>query len=147
MSSSSAAAVAQPAPSFAPSGRRATPWSPASAPVSAGTRIHLVGVPSQSRSRVPFILVCMAILATALVSVLLLNTSMAHGSYEERDLQAQLARLSEREQALVAALDAQSSPAELARRARELGMVQDSTPAFVRLSDGTIVGDPTPAQE
>lgn len=95
----------------------------------------------------PFVLMCIAVLAGALVSVLLLNTSMAHGAYEERELQSTIARLSEQKQALLADLDAQSSPGALAKRARELGMVQDSTPAFIDLAAGAIIGAPTPAKE
>ena len=144
----SASAARAQAPSFAPSARRAPAWTPAAAPSSSpDPRIHLVAVPAQSRSRVPFILLCMTILAGSLLCVLLLNTTMAHGSYEERDLQSQLARLAEQEQALLADLDAESSPGALAAHARELGMVQDPTPAFLNLTAGEIVGDPTPAKE
>lgn len=133
-------------PSFAPSARRAT--QPLAAPPTAPeTRIHLVAAPARSRSRVPFVLLCMAVLAGALVSVLLLNTSMAHGAYEERELQSTIARLAEQEQALLAELDAKSSPGALAQRARKLGMVQDSTPAFLDLAVGKIIGAPTPAKE
>lgn len=115
---------------------------PAAAP-----RIHLVRTPASSRSRVPYVLFCMAIVAAAFIGVLLLNTTMARGSYEARDLQSQIAQLAQTEQALLAELDEKSSAASLGARARALGMVQDSTPAFVRLADGAIIGDPTPAEQ
>ncbi|PFG35887.1 hypothetical protein ATL41_0587 [Flavimobilis soli] len=139
---SSSAAPAR-VPSFAPSVRRAT----APAPAQPTPDIHLVAAPARSRSRVPFVLLCMAVLVAALVSVLLLNTAMAHGAYEERDLQSTIARLAEQEQALLADLDAKSSPGALAKRARELGMVQDSTPAFIDLGAGKIIGAPAPAKK
>ena len=88
----------------------------------------------------------MAVLVASLVAVLLLNTAMAHGAYEERDLQSAIARLDEQEQALLADLDAKSAPGALAARARELGMVQDSTPAFIDLAAGKIIGAPAPAK-
>ena len=119
----------------------------APAPASTEPRIHLVSAPLASRSRVPFILVCMTILVGALVSVLVLNTTMAGGSYEQRELQSQLSELAQREQALLAQLDQEASPEVLAARAEALGMVQDSTPAFVRLADAKVIGDPTPAKK
>ena len=138
---SSSAAPAR-VPSFAPSVRRAT----APAPAQSAPDIHLVAAPARPRSRVPFVLLCMAVLVASLVAVLLLNTAMAHGAYEERDLQSAIARLAEQEQALLADLDAKSAPGALASRARELGMVQDSTPAFIDLAAGKIIGAPAPAK-
>ena len=38
------------------------------------------------------------------------------------------------------------APGALATRARELGMVQDSTPAFIDLAAGKIIGAPAPAK-
>ena len=139
MSTQNAAARAGYAP------RPAVPASPRPRAASPG-RIRLVPTPATSRSRVPFILLCITTLGVALVGVLLLNTTMAHGSYEQRGLQRELARLAQEEQALLAQLDAASSPRELAEHAARMGMVQDSTPAFVRLSDGKVIGDVTPAQ-
>lgn len=107
-------------------------------------RIRLVSAPATSRSRVPFILLCIGILATALVGVLLLNTTMAHGAYEQRELQREISRLAQEEQALLAEIDVESSPRALAAHAERLGMVQDPTPAFVRLADGTVIGDVSP---
>jgi len=89
----------------------------------------------------------MLILVGALVSVLVLNTTMAGGSYEQRELQSQLSELAQREQALLAQLDQEASPETLAARAEALGMVQDSTPAFIRLADSKVIGDPSPAKK
>ncbi|QIK83304.1 hypothetical protein [Sanguibacter sp. HDW7] len=112
----------------------------------APSRIRLVASPATSRSRIPFILLCIAMLGAALVAVLLLNTTMAHGSYEQRGLQREISQLAQEEQALLAQIDAASSPHALAEHATRMGMVQDSTPAFVRLADGKVIGDVTPAQ-
>ena len=46
---------------------------------------------------------------------------------------------------LTTQLQARSSTSALALRASDLGMVPNPYPAFIRLSDGTIVGDPQPA--
>ncbi|MGO1316205.1 MAG: hypothetical protein ACTMIR_04090 [Cellulomonadaceae bacterium] len=119
---------------------------PAAAPARPRPRIHVVPPPRTARSRVPYVLFCMALVGAALISVLLLNTTMANGAYESRDLQAQIAQLAQSEQALLAQLEEASAPTALAERAQRLGMVQDSTPAFLRLSDGAIIGDPSPSQ-
>ncbi len=43
-------------------------------------------------------------------------------------------------------LDALRNPQRVALQAKELGMVPASSPAFVRLGDGTVLGKPTPAK-
>jgi hypothetical protein len=94
---------------------------------------------------VPFVLLCISILAAALLGALLLNTSMARGAYEAHDLTRQLASLARGEQGLSTALDAKASPAELAAAAQALGMVPAPSLAFLRLSDGAVLGTPAAA--
>ena len=103
-------------------------------------RLLLVRAPAQTRTRVPFVVACMAILATALLSALLLNTTMARGAYQKHDLDLELARLASSQQDLAAQLDRRGSPAELAASARALGMVQEHSTGWLRLSDGTVRG-------
>jgi hypothetical protein len=113
------------------------------APVTRPTpRLLLVRAPAQTRTRVPFVVACMAILAMALLAALLLNTTMARGAYEQRDLDLELARLASSQQDLSAALDQRASPAELAASARALGMVQARSTGWLRLADGTVQGGP-----
>lgn len=119
-----------------------TPLAPQARP-----RIELVTAPAQPRSRIPFVLLCMTLVAGALIGALLLNTTMARGAYQAAELESALAQLAQTEQALLAEYDELASPSALAKRARKLGMVQDSTPAFIRLEDGKIIGDPTPAKK
>jgi Tfp pilus assembly protein PilN len=103
-------------------------------------RLRLVQAPDQARSRVPFVLLCIGILAVALLGTLLLNTAMNNGSYEAQRLQREIAQQAERGSQLQAQIDALTSPQALAQRATALGMVQDTTPGILRLADGTIVG-------
>jgi hypothetical protein len=105
-------------------------------------RLLLVRAPAQTRTRVPFVVACMAILAMALLAALLLNTTMARGAYEQRDLDLELARLASSQQDLSAALDQRASPAELAVAARALGMVQARSTGWLQLADGTVQGGP-----
>ena len=70
---------------------------------------------------------------------------MARGAYEKHDLQQELARLAQQDLDLSAELDARAAPEALAASARQLGMVPAASPAWLRLSDGAVLGSPTPA--
>ncbi|GAA3811379.1 hypothetical protein [Cellulomonas soli] len=106
-------------------------------------RLRLVRAPQQARTRVPFVLMCMGVLGAALLSALLLNTSMAHGAYEKYEKSNELGQLQQDEKDLVAALDQKSSPAHLAEAARALGMVPAGGTGWLRLSDGSVQGAPS----
>ncbi|AEE45741.1 hypothetical protein [Cellulomonas fimi] len=113
---------------------------PAAAP-----RLRLVRAPQTARTRVPFVLACMAVLAAALLSALLLNTQMASGAYEKYGLSNELGRLDQDAKDLQAQLDQKASPAQVAAAARALGMVPADGTGWVRVSDGTVQGSPAPA--
>lgn len=135
------AARTVPAPAFRPASRPAA--SPRTTPPA--PRLRVVRAPQTARTRVPFVVLCMAILAGALLCALLLNTTMARGAYEAHDLKQELARLAQQELDLSAELDARAAPEALAASARSLGMVPAASPAWLRLSDGAVLGSPTPA--
>jgi len=94
---------------------------------------------------VPFVLFCIAVLVGALLGALVLNTSMADGAYQAQRLQIQLAAQARTEQDLNTQLRAHEATGALAASASALGMVPSAGPAFLRLSDGAVVGAPTPA--
>jgi hypothetical protein len=94
-----------------------------------------------------FAALCMALLVGGLVVLLMLNTSMAEGSFTLHRLQATSGELTDTEHALTAAIDAQRSPANLAARAASLGMVPADSAAFLRLSDGAVLGVAKPAKK
>ncbi len=87
-----------------------------------------------------FLALCVLLLLAGFVGVLMLNTAMAKGSYTMRDLQARADELTDRQDALRHSIDEVSGPGPLATRARALGMVPAETPAFLRLSDGKVLG-------
>jgi hypothetical protein len=122
-----------------------SPLTPPAARSAAVGRLRIVRAPAHPRARVPFVVLCVCVLAGALLGALLLNTSMAHTSFVIQERQVQLARLSERQQDLAQQVERAASPQVLAERARAAGMVPAPAPAFVLLSDGTIIGEPTPA--
>jgi hypothetical protein len=92
-----------------------------------------------------FAALCLLLLVGGLMALLMLNTSMAEGSFTLHKLQATSGELTDTEEALTAAIDAQRSPANLAARAARLGMVPADSAAFLRLSDGAVLGVAKPA--
>ena len=99
-----------------------------------------VVAPPQVQGNGMFLALCVALLLGGFVGVLMLNTAMAKGSYTMRDLQRQSDQLADTQDALRHAIDGVSGPGPLAERARALGMVPAATPAFLRLSDGKVLG-------
>jgi hypothetical protein len=92
-----------------------------------------------------FAALCMALMVGGLVGLLMLNTAMAEGSFTLNRLQSTSGELTDAHEALTQAIDAQRSPANLASRASHLGMVPADSAAFLRLSDGKVLGVATPA--
>jgi len=96
--------------------------------------------PPELRGNGLFLAVCVTLLLGGFVGVLMLNTAMAKGSYTMRDLQQRSDELADTQDALQHTIDGLSGPGPLAQRARALGMVPAATPAFLRLSDGKVLG-------
>jgi len=125
---------------------RARTAAPAPAPPSPRER-HLTIVPPRRwrAPRAPFVLLVITLLVGGLVTLLLLNTALAQGAFVIHDLESQSAQLADREQALQQEVALEASPARLAKRARQLGMVPSENPVFLRTSDGRVLGVPQPA--
>jgi hypothetical protein len=92
-----------------------------------------------------FAAACMLLLVAGLVGLLMLNTAMAEGSFTLNRLEKTSGELADTHDALTQAIDAQRSPANLAARAAKLGMVPAASAAFLRLSDGKVLGVAQPA--
>ncbi len=128
-------------PAFAP--RReisATPRSDAAA-----RRLRLVR-PVRSRARkAPFVVVVMIILSIGLVGLIVMSTILQAQSFEAATLEREANTLDVQRQSLAREVDGLLSPANVARRALLFGMVPNTNPAFLRLSDGKVLGKPEPA--
>jgi hypothetical protein len=94
-----------------------------------------------------FAALCMLLLVGGLFALLMLNTAMAEGSFTQHQLEATSGELADTQDALTQAIDAQRSPGTLASRATRLGMVPADSAAFLRLSDGAVLGVATPAKK
>lgn len=107
--------------------------------------LHVVTARVERASGGAFVAFCLLLLGAGLVAVLVVNTSLAKGAFELRDLQRQDSVLSDRVTTLQQSIDSESSPTLLARRAAAMGMVPAQGAAFLRLSDGRVLGVAEPA--
>lgn len=107
------------------------------------SRLALVP-PVRSRARrTPFVALVGVVLVAGVVGLLLFNTQMQQGSFETSALQQQAQALTAEQQSLDMQLQQLRDPQQVAQRAVDLGMVVPPDPAFVRLSDGKVLGTPT----
>jgi hypothetical protein len=90
------------------------------------------------------VIACLTLLAAGLVGLLLVNVSLESGSYQLQDQKKQATALTEQREALLEQLDALQAPQHLAASAAALGMVPARNAAFLRASDGRILGVPAP---
>jgi hypothetical protein len=130
----------RPAPETAAAGtvpakdsRRAVDAGAARAPASTARS----GVPP----RAPFVLLVVALLGGALVSLLLLNTVLAEDAFTLTELEQSNKLLTQQRQALQEQIAREESPERLAQKAKALGMVQPVRPAFIDARTGQVVGD------
>ena len=107
--------------------------------------LRLVPQRRSSAPRTPFVAVVVALLVVGLLGLLLLNTVLAQDAFRLHVLQTQGSVLANQELDLQRQVEGLRAPAGLASRARGLGLVQGGPPAFLRLSDGAILGQPVAA--
>jgi hypothetical protein len=94
--------------------------------------------------RAPFVVLLGTLLTGGLAGLLYLHTALAEDSFRLHDLMTRSAVLADREQALEQQVAQEASPRRLAAKAEALGMVRSVNPAFIRLSDGKVLGRPKP---
>jgi cell division protein FtsB len=95
--------------------------------------------------RTPFAVLVLAMLVAGVVGLLMFNTHMQQSSFTATALQDKVTTLTAKEQSLNMELDQLRDPQRLAKAAKQLRMVAPSTPAFLDLSTGRILGTPTAA--
>ena len=125
----------------APASRRTDVAS--SAPVDLPPRLRVVPRGTPRLGRNAFGLLIGALLGCGLMAVLLLNTVLAQGAFAIHSLEQEATALEIQQQALEQEVALLETPGSLARRARDLGMVRSPLAAFLRLSDGQVLGVPT----
>lgn len=111
-------------------------------------RARLTVVPGRRTRapRLPFVSLVSLLLVTGVVGLLLFNTNMQQLSFVASSMEEQASVLAAEEESLRMQLHRLRDPQHLAARARRLGMVPAGSPAFVRLTDGKVLGRPGSAE-
>ncbi len=110
-------------------------------------RARLTVVP-RARTRtspLPFVTLVSFVLLAGVIGLLMFNTSMQQAAFTATTMEQQAATLNAREQTLRMELDILRDPQRVALKAQRMGLVIPATPAFLRLSDGKVLGTPTAA--
>ncbi|WP_368496347.1 hypothetical protein [Herbiconiux sp. A18JL235] len=110
-------------------------------------RIEIVPskVQRKARPKIAYAAVVVTGVLAIVVTQLLLSIGLSDGAYEIASLQQEQKELDRTNQVLTEQYDKLSSPQNLAAGAEALGMVANSTPVYLRLSDGAVLGVPTAA--
>ena len=97
--------------------------------------------------RAPFILLLVGLLGGALVTLLVISTTLAEGSFQISNLQQQNTNLARQEQVLTEAVAQAQSPQQIAQEAEHLGMRQDPVLKFIDLKTGKFVTGKVPKSD
>ena len=138
-------------PGRRPEPRNPEPRNPRTRPVAAPRHTRPVTGPTtrgRTRSpRMPFILLLVGLLGGALVSLLVISTTLAQGAFQITNLQEQNANLARQEQTLTNQVAQAGNPAVIAQAAEQLGMRPNPRLGFIDLKTGKIVtGKPSRAE-
>lgn len=99
----------------------------------------------RARPRTVYAIIAVGVLFGVIVAQLLMSISISQGAYQLNSLQDKQTELQRSVQAASEDLNRLSSPQNLAANANALGMVTNSNPVYLRLSDGAVLGAPVPA--
>lgn len=114
--------------------------------VSRRLTLRLVTPVQRRASRAPFVVVVLGVVTSGLVGLILISTVLQAQAFQISSLRSQTRELSVTQQKLQGEVDALAAPANLAAEAIALGMVPNASPAFLRVGDGAIIGQPQPAE-
>jgi hypothetical protein len=118
---------------------------PAMAP-QATPRLHaLPRLDAKARPRLIYATLAVTVVVAIIATQLLLSIGVSGSAYRLESLQATSQRLARDYQQVSENVDALASPQNLAANAQALGMVDDSTPVYLTLGTGQVIGAPTPA--
>lgn len=108
-------------------------------------RLSLVPRPARGARRMPFAVLVFTLLAGGVVGLLMFNTQMQQSAFYATSLQQEATSLAAHQQTLQMQLQQLRDPQSLAVRAKRLGMVVPSAPAFLELPQGKVLGAPAVA--
>lgn len=109
-------------------------------------RPHIEIVPSReqrkARPQLAYGLTAVLGIVAIIAAQLILSVVISQGAYDIAQLQADQKDLGRDAQIVTEDLDRIKSPQYLAANAQALGMVTNANPAYLRLSDGAVLGQP-----
>jgi hypothetical protein len=117
----------------------------AAAPSALRARLAVVPRLRTRTSPLPFVALVSFVLLSGVIGLLMFNTSMQQAAFAATTMEQQAATLEAREQTLRMELDVLRDPQRVALTAQRMGMVIPSSPAFMRLTDGKVLGTPAAA--
>ncbi|ANJ27266.1 hypothetical protein [Agromyces aureus] len=100
---------------------------------------------ARSKPRLAYAVIAVSGVVAIAIAQLMLSIAVTQGAYEIDGYELSQAKLSRQQQTLSEDLDRVQSPQYLAKNAEALGMVPNTNPVFLRLSDGAVLGQPTAA--
>jgi cell division protein FtsL len=103
-------------------------------------RFAVVAKTSSPVRRIPFVVLVVSVLALGMIGLLIFNTSMQRTAFVVTSLRDRAAALSLREQSLKVQVLKLQSPSRLAAAAVAAGMVHVSSPSFLSLKTGKVIG-------
>ncbi|GAA3586631.1 hypothetical protein GCM10022198_07600 [Klugiella xanthotipulae] len=120
------------------------PFDPATgttSPITPSPRLSIALRPrTKVRTSMFYALMALGMLGVILAAQLLLSIAQADGAYQISSLELQERDLAREARAVTQDVDKLSSPQHLSENANTLGMVVNDRPAYLRLSDGAILG-------
>jgi hypothetical protein len=100
---------------------------------------------AKRRPRILYAAAMVGVVVAIIVGQIVLSVSVSSGAYEIQNLQQQNKELSRTFADSSQKLDSASAPQHVAALAEGLGMVTSNSPAYLKLSDSSVLGQPHPA--
>ena len=120
---------------------RPQPAEPARTAPAAPSRVSTASRVTAATTRMPFIVLVCGLLGGTLLSLLVISTTLAEGSFRITNLQSQLTQLSRQRQQLQEQVATAQSAQVIGERARKLGMQPPGELRFIDLKTGRVRTD------
>lgn len=114
-------------------------------PAAAPKRLQLVAPARNQAGRTPFVVVVITVTSLGLIGLIFMSTILQGQAFDLAKLDSEAKSLQTQQEALIHDLDQMKSPAGVAAAAVSYGMVPNTNPVFLRLSDGKVIGKSSPA--
>lgn len=120
---------------------------PASKARESASRPTRQGLATSAAPKLRYIVVTLLGIFAILAVQLMLSIALSGGAYEIASLKGEMRQTEQKRQMVAEDINALIAPDTLAGLATSMGMVADNNPAYLRLSDSSVVGEAKPASE